>query len=100
MIGQNASPDIICLNYNWEISYNYPAKSPGISAELAKIRRYSEILNGIVVLLFNVLITKHSFSPETIVLLFNTLITKHSFISEKLETIFYFAIFSPTHKIT
>ena len=34
------------------------------------------------------------------VLLFNALITKHSFIAEKLETIFILPFFSPTDEIT
>ena len=34
------------------------------------------------------------------VLLFNTLLTKHSFIAEKLATIFILPFFSPTHEIT
>ena len=70
VIGHNASPDIICLDCNRGISNNYPSKSPGISAELAKIRRYSEILNRIVVLLFNALKAKHSFSPEKLEVIF------------------------------
>ena len=37
---------------------------------------------------------------KIIVLLFNTLITKHSFIVEKLETISIFSFFSPTLEIT
>ena len=51
-------------------------------AELAEIRGYSARLSRI-----------------TIVLLFNTLITKHSFIPEKLEMSFIFSFFCPTHDI-
>ena len=54
----------------------------GPYAALAKIRRYSARLSKIILLLFN------------------TLITKHSFIAEKLETIFILPFFSPTHEMT
>ena len=53
-----------------------------LTAELAKIRGYSGRLSRIIFLLFN------------------TLITKHSFIAEKLERIFILPFFSPIHEIT
>ena len=49
---------------------------------MAKIRGYSARLSKIIVLLFN------------------TLITKHTFIAEKLEAIFVLPFFSPTREIT
>ena len=64
---------------------DYPVKScrtlPVLTAKLVKIRGYSVRLSGMIVLIFN------------------TLITKHSFIAGKLETIFILPFFSTTHKI-
>ena len=58
------------------------AQPTRLKAEMAKIRGYSVR------------------SSRIIVLLFNTLITKHSFTEEKQETISILSFFSPTHKIT